>query len=272
MVEIGGVPFDPITYQEVIQGIDYLIKRGVQSYITTPNPEMILDAQDNHEFKKVLQEADISIPDGIGVLWAAHYLDKKLPENKFFRWVQLFWSLKRIFLWPSSIRNILPERVSGSDVFLDVVEASEETGWRIFLLGAEEGVAEHARGRLLQHYPEANIVGTYAGSPDEADLPMIKEAVNRTKPDILFVAYGHPKQELWINQYLSEFPTVSVAIGVGGTFDFIAGKTRRAPSWMRHIGLEWLWRLIIQPSRIRRIWKATVTFVRFIMKEKNFSK
>ena len=131
----------------------------------------------------------------------------------------------------------------------------KESKKRIFLLGAEEGIAEDAAKKL-----KANIVGTHSGSPKVEDEKEIIEKLNRLKPEILFIAYGAPAQELWIARNLKKIPSVKLAMGVGGSFDFIAGKTKRAPKWMQKLSIEWLYRLIKEPRRIKRILNATVRF------------
>ena len=267
-IEIDGVPFDALSYEQVLEGIDFLIRRGGHAFITTPNPEMVLNAKADPQFKNVLKKADISIPDGIGILWAAHYLSKPKASNLVVERMKWLGSLFGVLFWPSSIKTVIKERITGSDLFEEVVAQSEVTGWRIFLLGAEPGVAESATEALMAEYPKANIVGYYAGTPAEHDTSINIEKINEAKPDILFVAYGSPAQERWIYANFEEMDTVRVAIGVGGAFDFAAGKVLRAPRWMQMFGLEWFWRLGQEPKRFKRIYKATVRFSNFIYRLK----
>jgi N-acetylglucosaminyldiphosphoundecaprenol N-acetyl-beta-D-mannosaminyltransferase len=126
-------------------------------------------------------------------------------------------------------------------------------------LGAADGVAEKTKEKLeiMKHI---TIVGTYAGTPDPKNDSMLQNIINDAKPDLLFVAYGAPKQELWLERNLPHLRTIKVAMGVGGAFDFITGIRKRAPLWMRKIGLEWLFRVIQQPSRLKRIINATIIF------------
>jgi len=176
--------------------------------------------------------------------------------------------LALVFIKPNSCKKIIPARVSGSDLFVNVVNKSQMTGWRIFLLGAKEGVAEKAIEKLLIRYPKANFVGSYAGTPKKEDENDICSRINAVKPDVLFTAYGSPAQEFWIHKNLKKLDSVRVAVGVGGTFDFAAEQVKRAPALLQKFGLEWLWRLFLEPSRIRRIWNATFVFVRLICFEK----
>ncbi|MBN2087916.1 WecB/TagA/CpsF family glycosyltransferase [Candidatus Peregrinibacteria bacterium] len=266
-IDIGGVPFNPVTYPQVIDEIVDFISQEKQAYITTPNPEMVLDAQRNERFKRVLNDANLSIPDGIGILWASYYLS--LPKKRGISGViQLLISLYTALFFQKKIKTILPARVTGSDLFEKVVIESQNYNWKIFLLGAGPGIAKIAIDNLLQKYPKAIFAGCYAGTPKMDDESEICDEINRSKADILFVAYGCPSQELWISRNLPKLETVKVAIGVGGAFDFAAKKIRRAPRIIQKIGLEWLWRLILQPSRIKRIWNATFVFVSFIYKLK----
>ena len=196
--------------------------------ICTVNPEFIIDARRDPHFAAVLHRADLCVPDGVGVLWAAR---------------------RRGVL--------LRERVTGSDGIYRIAERAAREGWHIFLLGAAPGVAEHAADALRQRSPGLQIVGTHSGSPRDADWLAIEQALAQSRPDFLFVAFGHPRQDLWIDQHRADLARlgVRVAMGVGGAFDFVAGVQRRAPGWVQRLGLEWLWRLAREPWRWRRILK-----------------
>lgn len=238
-IHILDVPFDAVTYEQALHKIAGFIDRDERVYLTTPNPEMLVEASRNKPFLKVLQKSALALPDGIGILWAAKVLQQPLPQ-----------------------------RVTGMDLMQKVVERSQETGWKIFLLGAREGVAPIAAENLRNRYPGAQIVGAYAGSPSMDEAEAIAQRINKTAPDILFVAYGSPAQEFWIARNLHRLSTVRVAVGVGGAFDFVSGRVKRAPAFMRRLGLEWLWRLLREPRRFKRIWRATVTFPRLVMRKK----
>ncbi len=193
--------------------------------ICTVNPEFIMDARRDAIFAAVLARADLRVPDGVGVLWAARWLGASLHQ-----------------------------RVTGSDGIYQICQRAAVQGWRVYLLGAREGVAERAAQILAARYAGLRVVGSYAGSPDEADWPTIHDRLTAAQPDILFVAYGHPRQDLWIDRHRQELP-VKVALGIGGAFDFVTGVTQRAPVWMQRLGLEWMHRLISQPWRWRRMVK-----------------
>lgn len=195
---------------------------------------------------------------------ASTYLNLPFSKYKIIRFFQIIKTLILVFIKPDSCKKIILSRISGSDLFLDIVKESEKTGWRIFLLGAGDGVAEKAISKLKIKYPKANLVGSYVGSPKENEEDNICSYINNAKPDVLFVAYGSPAQEFWIDRNLKKLNSVNIAIGVGGTFDFVAGRIKRAPVIFQKVGLEWLWRLFLEPSRIKRIWRATFVFVGLI--------
>ncbi len=268
IVSIAGVPISNVIYQDVLHHIDNHINRNSQTFIVTVNPEMILKASEDSHFFDLLNRADLTTPDGIGVLWAAHYLSRPLPENKVSAYLQFYQTLLAVLFCPKRIRNPLKKRVTGADLFKKIIEAAQVKPWKIFLLGASKGVAEKAIQNLNKIYPDTRFVGSFAGSPDEAEEEAICDRIDQASPDILFVAYGSPEQELWISRNLFKLDSVKVAIGVGGTFDFYAGKIKRAPRWMQTIGLEWLWRLFREPKRFSRIRNATVRFTRLVRREK----
>ena len=197
-----------------------------------------MTAQRDRRFAAVLCKADLCVPDGVGVLWAARRQG-----------------------------IVLQERVTGSDGIYCICERAAQCGWRIFLLGAAEGVAEEAAQRLKQLYPSLRVVGVYSGSPEMGEWPTIAERLDAAQPQILFVAFGHPRQDLWIAQHRDELPG-QVALGVGGAFDFVAGVTLRAPRWMQRWGLEWLYRLLQEPWRWRRMAVLPLFVSRVLWNEK----
>ena len=221
-IDILGVKVHAVTYAQVIDIINNWIVEASPHQLATANPEFVMAAQHNSEFYKVLNQADLCVPDGVGLLWAARRLGR-----------------------------VLPERVTGSDLVPLLARESAEKGWRIYLLGAGPGVAERTSQILLSQNPSLRIAGVYSGSPAEADAPALVERVRLVRPDILWVAYGAPAQDLWIARHGSELG-VPVMVGVGGAFDHIAGVRKRAPGWIQRIHLEWLFRLITQPWRWRR--------------------
>lgn len=224
-VEILGVRVHAMTNQGATERIAALIGAGPTHQVVTVNPEFVMAARRDPAFQQVLNRADLSLADGMGLVWAARLLYG---------------------------RGALPERVAGVDTVERLAEMAARHGWRLYFLGAAEGVAERAARALADRYPGLIVAGTYAGSPAEAEAAGIVARVRAARPDILLVAYGAPAQDLWIARHAPALQ-VPVAMGVGGAFDVIAGVTRRAPLWMQRRGLEWLYRLIRQPWRWRRM-------------------
>jgi N-acetylglucosaminyldiphosphoundecaprenol N-acetyl-beta-D-mannosaminyltransferase len=221
-VRILGVRVDALTYDGLLAAIAAFITEGAPHQIATLNPEFVMEARRNAAFREVLERSDLCMADGVGLLWAARRQGQPLPE-----------------------------RVTGSDGVPLIAERAAQTGWRLYLLGAAPGVAERTARILAERYPGLRIAGTHAGSPSDGDAGQIIDLVRGTAPDILFVAFGAPQQDLWIARH-GEALGVPVMMGVGGAFDHIAGVRRRAPQWLRRLNLEWLFRLITQPWRWRR--------------------
>ena len=178
---------------------------------------------DDPEFSRVIEQADLSIPDGVGLLWAARWLGQPLRR-----------------------------RVTGVDSVIRLAELAAEHSAPIFLLGAGPGVAEAAAVQLQRRFPALPIAGCFAGSPAPAEAPDILARIERSGAAILLVAFGAPAQDKWIARHRDQLG-VRIAIGVGGAFDFISGRVPRAPRIVRQLGLEWLFRLIRQPWRWRRM-------------------
>jgi N-acetylglucosaminyldiphosphoundecaprenol N-acetyl-beta-D-mannosaminyltransferase len=160
----------------------------------------------------------------------------------------------------------IPERVTGVALVEAIARLGAQQGWRLFLLGAAPGVAEQAAAVLQTRNPGLQIVGCHSGSPKPADEPAIRAMIQAAQPDVLFVAYGHPAQDMWIARNQPQI-RVPVAIGIGGTFDELAGLVPIAPVWMQRIGLKWLYRLITQPQRWRRILNAVPIFLGYAIWE-----
>lgn len=223
-VVILGVRVDDVTMEEAIACIArYIGESGPRCrQIATVNPEFIILARRNQDFARVLAASDLNLPDGANLVRAARMLGQPLRE-----------------------------RVAGSDLIWQIAAKGAEAGWRIFLLGAGEGIAAQAAARLRERYPRLQVTGELAGTPDPREDRSQVARVNDSGAEVLLVAYGAPAQDLWIARNRERL-AVRVAMGVGGAFDFISGHIPRAPLWIQRAGLEWLFRLARQPWRIRR--------------------
>ncbi len=222
-IRILGLPVSAITYAEWLDLIDQWMQSDQPHHVCTINPEMIMIARQDVNFHNILSRADLTVPDGVGLLWAARRIGQPLPQ-----------------------------RVTGSDGVPLIAAHAAERGWRIYLLGAAPGVADQAAAVLRQRHPALQIVGTYGGSPSPDEEDAIVARINAVDADILFVAYGAPDQDKWIARNLPRL-NVKMAMGVGGSLDFVAGVIPRAPQSFQRLGLEWLYRLYLQPWRIKRM-------------------
>jgi N-acetylglucosaminyldiphosphoundecaprenol N-acetyl-beta-D-mannosaminyltransferase len=228
---ILGVKVHALTNRQTLELIEAFIASGRPHQLTTVNPEFVVAAQQDEAFRHIINNAALALPDGIGLLKAARFLGT----------------------------TPLPERVAGSDLLIKLAELSHLKGYRLYFLGAQPGVAEKAIEKLRALYPNLQVAGCYAGSPTLEENEAIVQRILPTQPDILLVAYGAPKQDKWIARNLERLQ-IPVCIGVGGSFDFIAGTAKRAPVRLQHLGLEWLHRMLTQPWRWRRIWNAVPRF------------
>lgn len=219
--EIQGVLINNENLEKVTQRVEGFIKDGQGHFIVTANPEIVMLSKNDAEFRQILQKADIVTADGIGLIIAAKIMGKSVPQ-----------------------------RVTGIDLINKLFKLSQEKGYRIFFLGAKEGIAEKAKIEVEKTFPGVQIVGHQHGF--FTDHEKILENINDTKPDILLVALGMGRQEKWIWNNL-EGLNCSVSIGVGGSFDILSGELQRAPKWMQKYGIEWLYRLIQEPSRFMRM-------------------
>ncbi len=221
-VEILGAGVDALTMEEAVERVANFVAAGGVHRVMTLNPELLYRAQFDRRLLEIIRRADLVTADGVGIVWAAAVAKRPVPE-----------------------------RVTGIDLLLRLADKAAALGWRVFLLGAAPGVAEEAARVLCRRYPGLVIAGTHHGYFPERDSPAVAEAVRRARTDLLFVALGAPRQELWLEEYL-QAAGAAVGMGVGGSFDVLAGRARRAPAWVRRLCLEWLYRLVREPSRWRR--------------------
>ncbi len=221
--EICGVPVDCLTMADAVRVTEHWIGMGERPLaILAVNPEKVIRAQRDPMLLATLRASGLLIPDGIGVVFAVRLL-----------------GLGQI------------ERVPGSELMPKLCERSAQKGYKVFLFGANQEVISQAAQVLVQRYRGLNIVGIQHGYVKEEEMPSVITAINRSQADLLFIALGSPRQELWMTRYLPAL-NVKVCQGVGGTFDVIAGRVKRAPLAFRLLHLEWLYRLLSQPSRILR--------------------
>ena len=236
---ILGVPIDDLNMEQALDRLEEFIeigrKEGKTHHVATVNADFAVKARNDPELRQILLEIDMATADGMPLVWGARLLGMHLEG-----------------------------RVTGADLVPALAERAAKKEYTLYFLGAAPGVAAQAAEILKARYPGLKIVGVV--SPPKSSIlqmdPAIVEDIRRTKPDVLLVAFGNPKQEKWISLYRREL-SVPVMIGVGGTFDFIAGNTKRAPEWMQRTGLEWVFRLIQEPGRL---WKRYVTDMRVFTK------
>lgn len=236
-IEILGVPVDCVTMAQAIDCAESMIKGHHPCTILAVNPEKVMRAQQDSGLLSQLRSADLLIPDGIGVVLAARLLGLGHAE-----------------------------RVPGSELMPKLCERAALKGYSVFLFGASAEVNQQAVAVLRERYPGIRIVGSQHGYVNDEDMPAVIASINASQPDLLFVALGSPHQELWMARYLPQLK-VKVCQGVGGTFDVIAGRVRRAPKFFRNLHLEWFYRLASNPSRLRRQ-TALPIFAYRILKER----
>lgn len=237
------VKIHALTNLQTLALIEAFIASREPHQLVTVNPEFVIAAQSDDEFRRIINNATLALPDGVGLLLAARFLGT----------------------------TGLPERVPGSDLVVRLAELSHRKGYRIYFLGAWEGIAEKAIENLRRSYPNLNVAGCFSGSPAFEENEAIVRRILVTRPDILLVAYGAPGQDKWIARNLDRLQ-IPVCIGVGGSFDFLAGTAKRAPAWIQKLGLEWLHRLMTQPWRWKRIWNAVPRFCWLVLRSKMWNR
>ncbi len=233
-INILDVLIDNLQKDDVLKKVEQFLSDGRQHYIVTPNPEMVMATQKNGEFLKILNNADLAVPDGVGLIFASRYLKRPLTQ-----------------------------RITGVDLMIDICNLAEQKNSSVYLLAAANGLSKpnEVKAVLKKRYPRLKVSGGVIEISDfRFQIEDLLEEINAIKPEILFVALGAGRQEKFIAENLHKIPSVKIAMGVGGAFDFIAGKIKRAPNLVQKIGLEWFWRLIMQPWRWKRILTATIKF------------
>ena len=219
-----NIEIDNVTMTEAVECVKVLAREGNNSYVVTPNVDHIVKLEKDAEFAQIYKDADLILADGKPLLWLSKGLGTPIVE-----------------------------KVSGSDLFPPVCEMAAKEGLRVFFLGAAEGVARKAALILQRRYPGLEVAGTYSPAygfeKDETETERICQLICEAKPDILFLGMGTPKQEKFFYA-IRDKVNVHVALHIGASFDFIAGKVKRAPKWMSRMGLEWFYRLCKEPKRM----------------------
>ena len=224
-VPILNTYIDALSMEETISEVEKIIARGVPTQHVVINANKVNLMNEDPELKKIVNECPLINADGISILWAAKILGVPIRE-----------------------------RVTGIDLFLNLVKLASEKGYKIYLFGAKEEVVRKVKKVFEEEYPDLQIVGYRNGYFTEEDEPEIVKNMAESGADMMFVAFSSPKKEYWINKYIDQL-NIPFVMGVGGSFDVVAGVTERAPKWVQIRGFEWLYRLVQEP---RRMWKRYV--------------
>lgn len=237
-----GLVIHGFSLEELLRRIEERALNRQSSMVATTNPEILLAAKRDPAYWNSLRQADFRSVDGFGLQIAG---------------------------W---IKGARPKRVTGVVLSEAVLQLAVKHDWSIGLLGGDPGNADKSAWSIRKSYPSLRVFAEHGGkiSRDGSMDEVGNEAVFRLTqqaPDILFVAFGHPRQEQWMVRHLTEIPSVKIAIGVGGTFEYWAGAIKRAPRMFQMLGIEWVWRLIQEPKRFGRIWNAVIVFPYEVIKE-----
>jgi N-acetylglucosaminyldiphosphoundecaprenol N-acetyl-beta-D-mannosaminyltransferase len=233
-VKILGIRVDNFSGDEIETKIKVFLRKKGFKQVVTINPEFIIESRKNEEFRDIINNADLNIADGIGIKFA-------------------FWRFG----------ESLKKRLAGIDLMWNIIRIAEKKKAPVFLIANENGMSswEETAEAIKRSFPKIKIGGMnispsvcYFNSRERNQIYKIKDY------KILFCNFGAPRQEEFVSLLKNANTNIKIAMGAGGSFDFISGKKKRAPMWMRRIGMEWLWRLILQPKRIIRIWNAVVVF------------
>jgi|APIni6443716594_1056825.scaffolds.fasta_scaffold79003_2 N-acetylglucosaminyldiphosphoundecaprenol N-acetyl-beta-D-mannosaminyltransferase len=236
-VNLFGLSISNLTFEEALLAIRAYLEDNRKHYIFTPNTDHVVRLQRDPLFKKAYERASLVLPDGAPLLWASRLL--KCP---------------------------LKERVTGIDLFFSLCSLAAARGYRAYFLGARPDVLRRAMGRLSHQFDTLRIAGSHHGYFKSDDSPI--GLINTARPDILFVGMGSPKQELWIHGNISKIDT-RVALCVGGSFDILAGDKKRAPYLLQKVGMEWAWRMILEPRRLwRRYLIDDMKFLKLVLNER----
>lgn len=237
-INILGCPIDNLTLKETIALIDKMIQSRESHQHVVINAAKLLELRRNSRLKEIISSCDIINVDSMPIVWASRILGRPLKE-----------------------------RITGTDLMEYLIEHSAKNGYRVYFLGAKEEVIKKVVAAYKTIYLNLQIAGYRNGYWNYGEEDEVANAIHKASPDILFVAFGSPKKEFFIKKYLDTM-RVPFTMGVGGSFDVVAGLTRRAPKWMQRIGLEWFWRFIQEPGRLwKRYLIGNTVFVLLVLKE-----
>ena len=273
-INIAGLNIDKISKKELLETLKQRIKAGQKTWLTTVYSEFLYAGLKDPKVMALLNKADIAVPDGVGIFWAQKFLSLSYFFENF--WLKIFESYLQAaftsfsFLFPGSDgeQGLLQEKIPGSDLVWDIAEMAAKNNLSVYLLGGFDDTPKIVSEKIGAKYSAFSPILFSNKNPNDES---IIHDINNANPDILLVAYGPIKQEEWIYKHRDELPSVKVFMGLGGTFDYIAGKRVQPPSWIRRAGFEWLWRLCTQPHRIKRIWNATFGLISLLLHYKVYS-
>lgn len=243
-INICGIEIDRYNFDQVLGRItDHIVTDGSPEYVVTPNAMHILSLQKDAAFREIYRRAFLVVPDGVSLLWSAQFLNTPLNG-----------------------------RVNGTDLFEQLCAMAATRGLKVFLLGGRTGAADAARQILEARHPNLKITGThcppYGFESQPAELALINSKIQAARPDLLFVGLGAPKQEKWIAANYQDLG-VPISVGIGVSFELVADMVSRAPVWMQKTGLEWLFRLIVEPGRLwKRYLIGNPLFIWLVVKQR----
>ncbi len=267
-IDVAGLKINSITKKELLNEINERIESNKKTFIITPYSEFLYRGLLDQTILRLLNKSDIAVPDGIGIFWAYKFLSLPLTFKSYFgKLIQCLWQVKytlvAIIFNSKYIKSAFAEKISGSDLVWDLAKLAADHGKSIFILGGFDNTPKLTAQKIQKLY-SCKIAGWSNKNPND---PSIIEEIKKSGADFLLVAFGPITQEKWILDNKDKLPC-QLFIGLGGTFDYIAGKHKSPPSFIRTIGLEWLWRLLTQPYRIKRIWQATFGLITELIKHK----
>lgn len=268
-VKVLNIEVAALSKNELLEKMKGSIDDGDRIRIAKVNTEFLERSLNSKEFEKILEKFEINVADGVGVLWAAKYLSLPLVKTPILKQAQAVWQMiytgASLVFFPKYCQNPIPEAFRGVDLMKAMLEISSDNQAPVYFLGAKKEVLEKAVENIKKEFPNLIIAGFHDGY--DFDSHKVINDIQKSGAEILFVGLGSPMQEYWINDNWNKLNNIKIAVGEGGSFEFLAGTFRRAPQFMRNIGLEWLWRLFANQNktkgagnRAKRVWKAVPVF------------